>query len=186
MIENIKLDIRETLIKAFSLDDVVIEVPKKGFADLAIPLFAFAKTLRKSPQVIFEEFKTVLSTMEEISTIEFMNGFLNIFLERKALALNIVKTILNEGSNYGSVQVENPETVCIDYSSPNIAKSFSVGHLRSTMIGNSLKLIYQKSGDRVVAINHLGDWGTQFGKMIVSYKTWGDEAYVKEIRIPIL
>lgn len=179
MIENIKLDIRETLIKAFSLDDVVIEVPKKGFADLAIPLFAFAKTLRKSPQMIFEEFKTVLSSMEEISTIEFMNGFLNIFLERKALALKIVKTILNQGSNYGSVQVENPETVCIDYSSPNIAKSFSVGHLRSTMIGNSLKLIYQKSGDRVVAINHLGDWGTQFGKMIVAYKKWGDEAAVK-------
>ncbi|HCZ24757.1 MAG TPA: arginine--tRNA ligase [Acholeplasmataceae bacterium] len=121
-----------------------------------------------------------LESNEKLSKIEFMNGFLNMYLNRDLFARPLIETILKENETYGFVNVGHNETVVMDYSSPNIAKSFGVGHLRSTMIGNALKNIYKKSGYNVVAVNHLGDWGTQFGKMIVAYTLWGNDDEIKQ------
>lgn len=180
MIEDIKFKIKRLIEEKLNIDSVVVEEPKKGFADLAIPLFAFAKTMQKSPVVIAKDFEEAIKDVAEIDKFEFMNGFLNIFLERRSLSTSILNTIFHEKDAYGNQKLSQVETVAMDYSSPNIAKSFSVGHLRSTMIGNAIRNIYQKLGYRVVGINHLGDWGTQFGKMIVAYEKWGHEEDVRK------
>lgn len=180
MIERFKQELKNILEKQLNLDNIIIEEPKKGNADLAIPLFSYAKILQTSPMVVFERFKGVLSDESRIQDIQFMNGFLNIFINRKHFASPIIETILKEEDAYGHLHIGQGETVVMDYSSPNIAKSFGVGHLRSTMIGNALKNIYTKAGYKVVAVNHLGDWGTQFGKMIVAYKMWGNDEDIKK------
>ncbi len=177
MIDNIKSNLKQALEQNLGISDIVIEVPKKGDSDLAIPLFSFVKSLGKSIQVIFEDFKSTIEQNQHVERCIFLNGFLNIYLKREALSKDILMSVQEEGANYGSLK-PNGKVVVIDYSSPNIAKSFSVGHLRSTMIGNSLKLIYQKNGYDVVGINHLGDWGTQFGRMIVAYQKWGNKELI--------
>src|SRR5690606_12072535 len=179
MIANIKENIKAQLIKEFGLDQVSVEVPKRGDADLAIPLFGYVKTLGLPVTEVFEKFKGVLQTLPEIEKTVFIAGFLNIYLKRTDLALAILNKIYNEKSNYGT-KPSNGKTVVMDYSSPNIAKSFSVGHLRSTVIGNSLKQIYVKNGWNAVGINYLGDWGTQFGRMIVAYKKWGNKELIEK------
>ncbi|HLT00402.1 MAG TPA: arginine--tRNA ligase, partial [Acholeplasma sp.] len=179
MIANIKENIKAQLIKEFGLDQVSVEVPKRGDADLAIPLFGYVKTLGLPVTEVFEKFKGVLETLPEIEKTVFIAGFLNIYLKRTDLALAILNKIYNEKSNYGT-KPSNGKTVVMDYSSPNIAKSFSVGHLRSTVIGNSLKQIYVKNGWNAVGINYLGDWGTQFGRMIVAYKKWGNKELIEK------
>ncbi len=175
MIEHLKQVIREKIESEFSVEGLVVEEPKKGLADISVPLFQYVKLWRVSPVEVFNKFSSVLKDIEQIDKVEFSNGFLNIYLVRKKLAENILNDILSNDSKYGQSEVGKGKTVVMDYSSPNIAKSFSVGHLRSTMIGNALKNIYKKSGYRVVAVNHLGDWGTQFGKMIVAYQLWGND-----------
>ena len=175
MIEHLKQIIREKIESEFSVDGLVVEEPKKGLADISVPLFQYVKLWKVSPVEVFNKFSSVLKDIEQIEKIEFTNGFLNIYLVRKRLAENILQDILLNDFQYGQSEVGKGKTVVMDYSSPNIAKSFSVGHLRSTMIGNALKNIYKKSGYRVVAVNHLGDWGTQFGKMIVAYQLWGND-----------
>lgn len=174
MIEQMKQNIKEDLSKHLNLDSnqIVIESPKKSNADLAIPLFSYAKLFAKSPVEIFNEFKIVLEKNPEVDRIVFVAGFLNIYLKRETFSQAVLKEINQKNVEFGS-QPSNNKTVIIDYSSPNIAKSFSVGHLRSTMIGHALKKLYQKAGYKVIGINHLGDWGTQFGRMIVAYKKWG-------------
>ncbi len=164
MIDLLKQTIKQDLETKYQGESFVVESPKNGLADLAIPLFGLAKSWKKSPLVIFEQVKEDLM-YDEIDHIEFINGFLNIFLKRATYAKKVLEE-LNLDKHFEDVH----ETICIDYSSPNIAKSFSVGHLRSTMIGNALKNIYETAGYHVVGINHLGDWGTQFGKMIVAYE----------------
>ncbi|OHE26675.1 MAG: arginine--tRNA ligase [Tenericutes bacterium GWA2_35_7] len=180
MIEQFKKELKIYLEKHLNLDNLIIEEPKKGNADLAIPLFVYAKLWQTNPMAVFEKFKSVLESNEKLSKIEFMNGFLNMYLNRDLFARPLIETILKENETYGFVNVGHNETVVMDYSSPNIAKSFGVGHLRSTMIGNALKNIYKKSGYNVVAVNHLGDWGTQFGKMIVAYTLWGNDDEIKQ------
>lgn len=172
MIEQIKKKIKSTIEEKTALENIVVQEAKMEGFDLAIPLFGYAKTLRKPLPEIYELFKETLKNVHEVSETQFLNGFLNISLERVNLSGNILKTVFFEKENYGS-NPKNDQVVVIDYSSPNIAKNFSVGHLRSTMIGNSLKLLHQKAGYEVVGINYLGDWGTQFGKMIVAYQKWG-------------
>ena len=181
MIDQIKQKIKDVLLQKLGLDDIVVEEPKKGFADLSIPLFAFAKTLKKSPLLIASDFGAIIKKeVPAIIKFEFMNGFLNLFIERKSFSMTVLHEIFEKKGLYGSQTLEKKETVVMDYSSPNIAKSFSVGHLRSTMIGNALKNIYKKCGYNVVAVNHLGDWGTQFGKMIVAYEKWGQKDLVRQ------
>ncbi|QWB95524.1 arginine--tRNA ligase [Mycoplasmatota bacterium] len=163
MIDSIKENIKLNLESKYSGQSFVVESPKHGHADLAIPLFGLAKAWKMNPKLVFDKVKEDLDD-PSIEKILFTNGFLNIFLHRNDYAIKV----LNELNEFKSLADKN-ETVVIDYSSPNIAKSFSVGHLRSTVIGNALKNIYEKSGYKVVGVNHLGDWGTQFGKMIVAY-----------------
>ncbi|MBU1143640.1 MAG: arginine--tRNA ligase, partial [Firmicutes bacterium] len=180
MIESLKQIIREKIESNFEVEGLVVEEPKKGLADISVPLFQYAKLWRVSPLDVYQKFSSVLEGLDSIEKIEFSNGFLNIYLVRKKLAENILNAILKNDSNYGQSEVGKGKTVVMDYSSPNIAKSFSVGHLRSTMIGNALKNIYKKSGYKVVAVNHLGDWGTQFGKMIVAYQLWGNDTAIRQ------
>lgn len=180
MIQQIKQNLKEKVTRHFNIDslNVVVEEPKRGNADLAIPLFALVKQLGKPMPWVLEEVKTAIGAYDMVSDIQFLNGFLNISINRAVFAKSVIEQVLNEQSNFGNQSMG--KTVCIDYSAPNIAKSFSIGHLRSTMIGNALKNIYQKLGYRVVGINHLGDWGTQFGKMIVAYNKWGNRAEIEK------
>ncbi|CCV64643.1 Arginyl-tRNA synthetase [Alteracholeplasma palmae J233] len=177
MIEQVKNKIKEAIKNNYSIEEVILQDAKKDTADLAIPLFGYAKELNLKMPEIFEQLKTIIEKLPEVAEVTFLNGFLNINLEREVLTKNLLIEIFNLKNEYGTKKSNN-ETVVMDYSSPNIAKNFSVGHLRSTMIGNSLKLIYQKNGYKVVGINYLGDWGTQFGKMIVAYKKWGSKEEV--------
>nr|WP_057915724.1 arginine--tRNA ligase [Peribacillus muralis] len=156
----------------------LIEKPKSvELGDLAFPCFALAKKLRKSPQVIASEVAGKLSdTM--IQEVNAVSGYVNIFVNQQSVTENVLQAILREKEQYGSL-TPAAENVVIDYSSPNIAKPFSMGHLRSTVIGNALANIAEKNGYQVVRINHLGDWGTQFGKLIVAYKLWGDKAAIE-------
>ncbi len=180
MIESIKQQLKDHLEQQFQIEGVVVEEPKKGLADLAVPLFAFAKLWKVSPMDVYKRFQSVLNKESSIEKIEFTNGFLNIYLNRGPLANKILNLIHEQKDAYGNQTLGKGQTVAMDYSSPNIAKSFGVGHLRSTVIGNALKNIYKKMGYQVVSINHLGDWGTQFGKMIVAYQKWGNEKDVKK------
>lgn len=178
MIEQIKLELRQLLFDHLDIEDVVLEVPKRGDSDLAIPLFGYQKQMGKKLPEIFDLFKDILIQHHLVESVVFTAGFLNIYLKRLEVSKSILNSIHDEKQSFGT-QPNNNKTVVIDYSSPNIAKSFSVGHLRSTVIGNSLKLIYQKLGYNVVGINHLGDWGTQFGSMMVAYRMWGDKDKIK-------
>lgn len=178
MINIIKEQIKYMFIDAFGETDVTIERPKRGLADLAIPLFSFAKAWRMAPQKVFEKVEPVLQH-DAIDHVAFIGGFLNIFLKRVPFSQLVLSDIYHKQADFGQMPLSE-EHIVIDYSSPNIAKSFSVGHLRSTMIGNALKNIYEKAGMHVTGVNHLGDWGTQFGKMIVAYEKWGDSQAVEK------
>ncbi|CAN7540782.1 arginine--tRNA ligase [Paenibacillus sp. LjRoot153] len=149
--------------------------PDKG--DLSLPCFRLSKTLSKSPQVIAEELKAALED-EHIEDMEAVSGYLNIFLKKSMFAESLIRHISQVGDRYGSQNLGQGKTVVIDYSSPNIAKPFHVGHLRSTVIGNALYHIHAFLGYNCVGINHLGDWGTQFGKLIVAYHLWGSKEAV--------
>ncbi len=143
--------------------------------DYALPCFRFAKALRKPPVMIAEELAKEMSAKEHpFKKIEAVNGYLNFTLDRQATAGKILADVIKNGASYGSSQEGAGKTVCIDYSSINIAKPFHIGHLSTTVIGGALYKMYKKLGYNAVGINHLGDWGTQFGKLIVAYKTWGD------------
>ena len=143
--------------------------------DYALPCFRFAKALRKPPVVIANELATSMSAMAHpFKKIEAVNGYLNFTLDRNAEAGKILSEVISKGASYGESKEGEGKTVCIDYSSINIAKPFHIGHLSSTVIGGALYKMYKKLGYNAVGINHLGDWGTQFGKLIVAYKLWGD------------
>ena len=179
---KIKQYIEEYVLNTYGKTVVaVVEQPKNmDMGDIAVPVFSVMKAIGKPlPQVVVEIKELLLEKFDLINEINPTGGFLNIRVKKEGITTNILKeAILNEG-NYGNCNVGAGKTVVIDYSSPNIAKSFSIGHLRSTMIGNSLKLIYRKCGYDVVGINYLGDWGTQFGKMIVAYKKWGNHEEIE-------
>lgn len=164
----------------------MIEVPAYAhLGDYALPCFSFAKKQRKSPHVIAEELATRLED-ENIENVEAVNGYVNIFMKRVPFTNSILSSIHTEGVQYGSSYHGAGEVVTIDMSSPNIAKPFSMGHLRSTVIGNSIALLLEKSGYQPIKINHLGDWGTQFGKLLVAYHLWGDKKKVEKAPIQTL
>ncbi len=156
-----------------------IEVPPKPeMGDFAFPCFRLAKALRKAPPAIAADIKAALTLPPYIERMEVMGGYLNFYVNRSAYAEQLLSAF-KAAENYGSSDVGKGQTICIDYSSPNIAKNFHVGHLRTTIIGNSLRNIFVKLGYDVVRINHLGDWGTQFGKLIVAYKKWSSKEAVE-------
>lgn len=158
-----------------------IEIPSNiELGDFSLPCFTLSQTLKKSPKIIAEELCTHLSHRNNdnmISKVKAVNGYLNIYIDRVYFVNQIIRDVLKP--SYGSSDIGNGKTICMDYSSPNIAKNFHVGHLRTTLIGNSFAKIYSKLGYDVVRINHLGDWGTHFGKLIVAYKKWSNKEMVE-------
>lgn len=157
----------------------LIEVPNNtSHGDLAFPAFALAKIFRKAPQQIAADIAEQLKP-ENYTRIEAVGPYINVLLDRKPVGEALVAQILTEGEHYGDSQLGQNEAMTIDMSSPNIAKPMSMGHLRSTVIGNAIANIANKTGYQAVRINHLGDWGTQFGKLIIAYKKWGNEETVK-------
>lgn len=182
MIEQLKNEIKnklESFYKGkYNTDiSIIVEEPKNAsLGDISIPMFTVVKALRKPmPQLLAEAVDYINSLQLPILQINSVQAFINLFVDKSQLSLSILSKCLEEDSHYGDSNIGAGLNVTLDYSSPNIAKTFSIGHLRSTMIGNSLKLILQKCGYKTFAINYLGDWGTQFGKMIVAYKKWGNK-----------
>lgn len=155
--------------------------PEENMGDLALPCYKLAKILHKNPKLIAEELKTAIQDRADklgVERIETVNGYCNFFLDKKRYAEHCLKLLM--GENYGIGKLGAGKTICMDYSSPNIAKNFHVGHLRTTLIGNSLYKIYDKLGYHVVRINYLGDWGTQFGKLVVAYEKWSSREVLEE------
>ena len=186
MIDTIKQEIKQKLEKYYKEKydadlQIVVEEPKKAeLGDISVPMFTVVKFLRKPmPEIVNEAIKAIESFNLPVLDIKSVGAFVNLFVDKEKLSKEIIINAIKNDSNYGNSELGKGKNVTLDYSSPNIAKSFSIGHLRSTMIGNSLKLILQKCGYNTYSINYLGDWGTQFGKMIVAYKRWGNLDEIK-------
>ncbi len=160
------------------ITDMLETPPNPAMGDIAFPCFQLAKALRKAPPMIAADLANQLHGAP-LREVQVAGPYVNLFLDQAAVANDVISAILSQGADYGSKNVGNGRKVPIDLSSPNIAKPFSMGHLRSTVIGNAIANIMAKQGYQPVRINHLGDWGTQFGKLIVAYKLWGDENKVK-------
>ncbi|PYI56670.1 arginine--tRNA ligase [Paenibacillus flagellatus] len=154
--------------------------PNPEMGDLSLPCFKLSKTLRRSPQQIADELARSLPPHPAFEKAVAAAGYLNVFFNKKSFAESVLNDIREKGDRYGASAVGAGKTIVIDFSSPNIAKPFHVGHLRSTVIGNALYRIHRFLGYECVGINHLGDWGTQFGKLITAYKLWGDARQVEE------
>lgn len=159
-----------------------IEIPKDTkMGDYALPCFKLAKEMKKSPVIIANEIKEKIEMPNKyISKIEAVNGFLNIFINNEILIENVLDEMESKKENYGSSNIGNGKNIIVEYSSPNIAKPFHVGHLRTTVIGRALYNMYKFLGYNTIGINHLGDWGTQFGKLIEGYKRFGNEYNLEE------
>lgn len=154
--------------------------PNPEMGDFAFPCFKLSKTLRMGPPVIAGKLQSALASDEIIDRVECVGGYLNFFLHKTGYAQSIVEKVLEQKEKYGSSDEGQGRVICIDYSSINIAKRFHIGHLSTTMIGNALYKIYEHLGYKCVGINHLGDWGTQFGKMIAAYLKWGNKEEVEK------
>ena len=164
----------------------LIEQPEtKGHGDFAFPTYILAKTMKKSPAVIAQELVNVIDKPTAFSKIENVGPYINFFINFEQLLGATVDEINELGDDFGKSDSGKGQTVVIDYSSPNIAKPFGIGHLRTTVIGNSLYKIHKFLGYNVVGINHIGDWGTQFGKVIVAFDKWGDMEELKKESNPV-
>lgn len=161
------------------LESLIVEAADDAFGDYAFPCFRLAKEMRMSPVAIAQKLANEIQTDDIIVKVEAVNGYLNFFVNRMHFVWDALTDVIKEGANYGNDTVGSGKTVCIDYSSVNICKSFHIGHLSTTAIGSSLYKLYTALGYKVVGINHLGDYGTQFGKMIVAFKLWGDKETVE-------
>lgn len=176
-------EILKNNIEELSLEEIIdfIEIPpNKDMGDYAFPCFKLAKVFRKSPNMIAEELSNKIETNDEISKVINMGGYVNFFVNKSSLAKKVIENVFSQKENYGKSNFGEGKTVVIDFSSPNIAKPFHIGHIRSTVIGNSLHKIYSSQGYKTERINHLGDYGTQFGKLIVAFKKWGNKEEVEK------
>ena len=156
------------------LEGLIAVPPDTSMGDYALPCFKLAKVLRKSPALIAEGIASDYPADEIVSEAKALNGYVNFRIARVGLANDVLSRILKEGTEYGSSDLGAGKTICIDYSSVNIAKPFHIGHLSTTVLGGALYRIFQFLGYHTVGINHLGDYGTQFGKLIAAYKRWGN------------
>ena len=157
----------------------LIEIPPKPeMGDFAFPCFQLAKVMRKAPNMIAAELAEKINK-EGFERVECLGPYLNFFVDKVAFSKNIISKVLEEGDKYGSSKIGEGKNVVVEYSSPNIAKPFHVGHLFTTAIGHSLYRMLNFEGYNPIRINHLGDWGTQFGKLMAAYEMWGNEEEVK-------
>ena len=154
--------------------------PNTEMGDYALPCFKFAKLMRKSPVMIAEELKNIYPTDEVVCEVSAINGYLNFKINKTGFVKGTLDKILNEKDGYGSANLGEGKTICLDYSSINIAKPFHIGHLSTTVLGGALYRIYNFLGYKAVGINHLGDYGTQFGKLISAYKRWGEREVIEK------
>ena len=164
---------------ASAIADMLEIPPQKEMGDYAFPCFKLSRALHMGPPQIAGNLAGAISA-GHLCEAEQQGGYLNFFLNRDNFARETLETVLSAGENYGAGQEGAGKTICLDYSSINIAKRFHIGHLSTTMLGHSLARIYRFLGYKTVSINHLGDWGTQFGKMICAYKLWGNEEEVEK------
>ncbi|NLM13232.1 MAG: arginine--tRNA ligase [Epulopiscium sp.] len=183
---DFKVQIADILYKHFndlSKEEIIsmIEIPPNpDMGDYAFPCFRLAKLLRKAPIKIAEEAVAVLERPDFLKDIKNVSGYINFYIDKTQFASAIVSNVLKLKEKYGTSAEGEGKNIVIDYSAPNIAKPFHVGHLRSTVIGGSIYRIYKQLGYNCIGVNHLGDWGTQFGKLIVAYKKWGSKEAVEQ------
>ena len=171
--ETVELDDKSIL-------DMLEYPPDEKMGDIALPCFKLSKTLRMAPVKIAEVIAAELD-LSAIKRVEAVNGYLNIYLDGAYLAKKVVGEVSQKGNKYGApTEIGTGKTVVLDYSSPNVAKPFHIGHLGTTVIGHSLKKLHEFAGYKCVGINYLGDWGTQFGKLIVAYKKWGNREEIEQ------
>ena len=176
-------------IEELTLEEItaLIEVPpNKDMGDFAFPCFKLAKVFRKAPNMIAAELSEKIEAKVVISNVTPLGGYINFFVNKSQLAETVIKDVLTKKEKYGHSDLGKDKTIVIDFSSPNIAKPFHIGHIRTTVIGNALYKIYDSQGYNTVRINHLGDYGTQFGKLIVAFKLWGNKEAVEANPIPEL
>ncbi len=182
------MDYKVYIVERISLEGVSKEEiaqnlcvpPDSALGDFALPCFKFSKTLRRSPVSIAEEIASAFEKDAVISSVTPVNGYVNFKVDRKGLVRETLGRIAKEGDRYGSSDLGKGRTICIDYSSVNIAKPFHIGHLSTTALGGALYRIFNFLGYKAVGINHLGDYGTQFGKLISAYKHWGNKEEVEK------
>ncbi|XVG95502.1 arginine--tRNA ligase [Eubacteriales bacterium KG127] len=179
----------EGIITDLSKEEILnmLEVPaNEDMGDFAFPCFKLAKIMRKAPPLIAKGIAERLSEESIFAKVEKVNAYVNMFLSKEDFVSHTIQEVIEKGSNFANSKEGEGKTVIVEFSSPNIAKPFHIGHIRSTVIGNSIHLIYKALGYDVVRINHLGDYGTQFGKMIVAYRMWGNEEDVEKEPIKTL
>ena len=169
----IELELKE-IINFENIYENISEVKDEQNGDYTFPCFVLSKELKKAPNVIAEELKEQIKDVEFLEKVEAVNGYLNFYIDKKFLTKLVFEEFDKKKDNYGKGSPKK-ETILIEYSSPNIAKPFHIGHLRTTVIGHALYNIYKYVGYNTISINHLGDYGTQFGKLIEGYKLWGNE-----------
>lgn len=171
-------------VEGLSQEEVIsmVEIPQdEKMGDYAFPCFRLAKTLRKAPPLIAGDIASAIGENPMFAKVEQVGAYVNMFLDRQAMSETTLTEIFAKGDQFGTCDLGGGKTVIVEFSSPNIAKPFHIGHIRTTVIGNSLYKIFDALGYKTVRINHLGDYGTQFGKMIVAYRKWGNrEDVVKE------
>lgn len=165
-------------IKAADIYDFIEKPTDSAMGDFALPCFKLAKSMRSAPPKIAADLKEKLGEIQNIAKIEAVGGYLNFFMDNSYYS-SLLDDICNN-PDYGASDIGKGKTVCLDFSSPNIAKRFHLGHLGSTAIGNSIRNIYKYCGYNCVAINHLGDWGKQFGMLIVAFKMWSSKEQVEK------
>ena len=181
-------EIISSKIDALSLEDAIelLEIPQDSkMGDYAFPCFRLAKVMRKAPQMIAADITESIKGESLFSDVQQVNAYVNMFLSKEGYIKSTLEEAI-DGENFGKSSMGEGKTVIVEYSSPNIAKPFHIGHIRSTVIGNSIYLIYDALGYKVRRLNHVGDYGTQFGKMIVAYRHWGNEQDVKDAPITTL
>lgn len=189
---NLKEEIAKLIseqVADLSFDEIknMIETPQDSkMGDYAFPCFRLAKVLRKAPPLIAKGIAEAIADNDIFEKVEQVNAYVNMFISKEEFVEEVIEEVMEQGDDYGRSNVGEGKPVIVEFSSPNIAKPFHIGHIRSTVIGNSINLLWDAMGYKVTRINHLGDYGTQFGKMIVAYRHWGNEEDVRREPIKTL